>query len=55
MCANEIKLKTAYKNSHLSNLKITYYDDETAIFRELSVDKRRKEMTIDHVHCFSFT
>ena len=34
MCVNKIKLKTAYKNNHLSiiHLKITYYDDGTAFF-----------------------
>ena len=32
MCVNKIKLKTAYKNNHLSIIyifKITYYDDGT--------------------------
>ena len=35
MCVNKIKLKTAYKNNHLSIkniLKSTYYDDGTAFF-----------------------
>ena len=49
MCVNKIKLKTAYKNNHLSTLyilKITHYDDGTAFLAILGVlanDKRRKE------------